>query len=772
MAMNGNTRGMRDTRDARQAVVNLEGTVSEVVYMNPETSFAVIEVDTGEELLPVVGELYGVSEGEELRLTGSYTSHPKFGRQFKALAFERRMPATAAAIKKFLSSGAVKGIGAVLASRIVDTFGDDTMAILEETPGRLTEVKGISPKKADAITAELNQMFGMRAVMMFLSTYGLSPAEGVRVWKKWGTIAIDIVKDNPYLLCSEDIGTEFKKADDIALSLGIPEDSGKRLFGAASHVLRHNLRNGHTCLARQTVVQLVSQMTGADPDAIETDIDQRLEDEELFSVQRNREFLFLPAMYNAERYIALRLSMMLQNRFFVSRNIDKMIEAVETEKGIRYEALQKEAIRQALQKSMLILTGGPGTGKTTTLNAIIDLLEQEGMSIAIAAPTGRAAKRISEVTGREAKTIHRLLEVDFGSTENLTFTHNEQHPLKADAVVIDEMSMVDTALFESLLRGCRMGCKLILVGDSDQLPSVGPGNILRDLIDSGCVPTVELRQVFRQAAESRIVTNAHRIVAGEYPDLATKDNDFFFLRRNNAGSVLSTVTELVSKRLPASYGYSPLEDIQVLTPQRKGDLGVYAINESLQQVLNPPQKGKREYKSTFATFREGDKVLQTRNNYDIEWEKPGTTEKGMGIYNGDIGIIRHIDLVGSSMEIDFDDRRCSYTLDMAGELELAYAVTVHKSQGSEYNAVVLPIFGGYDKLYFRNLLYTAVTRAKKLLIIVGSESRVYQMVDNNRKMLRYTGLRWFLQQEAGSKPAETPDNDAEQTVLGNADEQQ
>ena len=469
-------------------------------------------------------------------------------------------------------------------------------------------------------------------------------------------------------------------------------------------------------------------------------------------------------MYQAERYIALRLSMMLQNRFFVSRDIDKMIEQVERDKGIEYASLQKDAIRSALTQSMLILTGGPGTGKTTTLNAIIDLLEQEGLSIAIAAPTGRAAKRISEVTGREAKTIHRLLEVDFGSKEKetLTFVHNEQHPLKADAVVIDEMSMVDTALFESLLRGCRMGCKLILVGDSDQLPSVGAGNVLRDLIDSRCVPTVELKQVFRQAAESRIVTNAHRIVAGEYPELNIKDNDFFFLRRNSASAVLSTVTELVSKRLPASYGYSPLEDIQVLTPQRKGDLGVYAINDSLQQALNPPAKGKREYKSTFFTFREGDKVLQTRNNYDIEWEKPGTSEKGMGLYNGDIGIIRRIDLIGSTMEIDFDDRRCSYTLDMASELELAYAVTVHKSQGSEYSAVVLPIYGGYDKLYFRNLLYTAVTRARKLLILVGSESRVYQMVDNNRKMLRYTGLRYFLQAETGKLKPEAVQEEQEQ----------
>ncbi len=743
----------------REPVISIEGTVSEVVYMSPETGFAVIEVETDEELLPVVGELYGVSEGEELRLTGSYSNHPKFGRQFKAMAYERRMPATAAAVRKFLSSGAVKGIGAVLASRIVDTFGDDTMTILEETPGRLTEVKGISPKKADAIIKELGQMFGMRSAMNFLSSYGLTPAEGVRAWKKWGPITVDVVKDNPYLLCDEEIGVEFKRADEIALSVGIEADSGKRLFGAASHVLRHNLRNGHTCLARQTVVQLVMRLTGVEEAAIEADIDQRIEEEELFSVQKNREFLFLPSMYNAERYIAMRLSMMLQNRFFVSRNIDEMIDRTEAEKGIHYKSLQREAIREALQKSMLILTGGPGTGKTTTLNAIIDLLEDEGLSIAIAAPTGRAAKRVSEVTGRDAKTIHRLLEVDFGSSEVTTFVHNEQHPLKADAVVIDEMSMVDTTLFESLLRGCRMGCKLILVGDSDQLPSVGPGNVLRDLIDSGCIPTVELKQVFRQAAESRIVTNAHRIVAGEYPDLKTKDNDFFFLRRQSAAAVLSTVTELVAKRLPASYGYSPLEDIQVLTPQRKGDLGVGALNESLQAALNPPQKGKREYKSTFATFREGDKVLQTRNNYDIEWEKPGTGEKGMGIYNGDIGIIQRIDLVGGTMEIDFDGRRCEYTLEMAPELDLAYAVTVHKSQGSEYSAVVLPIFGGYDKLYFRNLLYTAVTRARKLLIIVGSESRVYQMVDNNRKMLRYTGLKWFLRQEAGKPAAESSETE-------------
>lgn len=727
----------------RQDVVCISGIVDDVTFVNPETGFAVIELNTGEEILPVVGELYGISAGEELRLTGTYASHPKFGRQFKALAYERSMPSGAVAIRKFLSSGAVKGIGAVLAGRIVDQFGDDTLEILEQTPGRLSEVRGISPKKAETLTLELQQLFGMRTVMMFLTSYGMTPAEAVRVWKKWGVISIDVIKDNPYLLCGEDIGADFKKADDLALAVGIAPDSGKRIFGAVAHVLRHNLRNGHTCLARDKVTLLASRLLeSVSQDDVEMDVDQRLEDEELFSILRNKEYLFLPGYYMAERYIALRLSLMLQNKCFTQRNIDRMINDVESSKGIQYESLQREAIRQALSQSILILTGGPGTGKTTTLNAIIDLLEQEGLTIAIAAPTGRAAKRVSEVTGREAKTIHRLLEVDFGSKEQLQFVHNENDPLRADAVIIDEMSMVDTLLFESLLRGCKMGCKLILVGDSDQLPSVGAGNILRDLIDSGCIPTVELKQVFRQAAESLIVTNAHRIVGGEMPDLTVKNNDFFFMRRANASSVAQTVTELVSERLPRTYGYSPIEDIQVLTPQRKGDLGVYTLNDALQQALNPKVSGKREYKGTFCTFREGDKVLQTRNNYDIEWDKNG--EKGMGVFNGDIGIIKMIDLPTATMVLDFDDRICTYTFDMVNELELAYAVTVHKSQGSEYDAVILPILGGYDKLYFRNLLYTAVTRAKRLLIIVGSESRVMQMVENNVKTLRYTGLKFFL----------------------------
>ena len=723
-------------------MVQVRGTVEEVLFANPENGFAVIELDTGEELLPVVGELCGVEPGEELTITGSYGSHPKFGYQFKAAVYERSLPTDISAIRKYLASGAVKGIGPKLAGRIVETFGEQTLAILEKDPGRLSEVKGISARKAEELVQEFNQMFGMRMVMIFLSSYGLSSSQGVRIYKKWGPMAVELIKANPYVLCTGEIGVDFEKADKIALSLGLPRDNPERVFGGIAHLLRYNLRNGHTCLAREVVAAKTAQLLRLPQEAVEEEIGCRLGREELFSIQRNREYLFLPEFYGAEKYAAFRISFMLKNRYFETRSVDGMIDKIEREKGITYESLQREAIRQALSRSVMILTGGPGTGKTTTLNAIIGLLEEEGLKIAIAAPTGRAAKRISEVTGREAKTIHRLLEVDFSEESRDKFLHNEQNPLDADAVVIDEMSMVDSLLFEALLRGLKLGCRLILVGDSDQLPSVGPGNVLRDLIDSGRIPTVELKQVFRQAAESLIVTNAHRIVAGEMPDLSAKDRDFFFLSRGNAESAAQTVVDLAAVRLPKSYGLSPLSGVQVLAPQRKGELGVYALNERLQEALNPRAKGKSEYKGSLFTFREGDKVLQTRNNYDIEWDKGG--EKGVGIFNGDIGIIREIDHPSAEMTIEFDERVCTYSFDMANELELAYAITVHKSQGSEYDAVVLPILGGYDKLYYRNLLYTAVTRAKKLLVLVGSRSRIAYMVENNLRTLRYTGLKYFL----------------------------
>lgn len=728
---------------AEQEMVELKGTVEQVLYEDASSGFAVVEIDTGEDYVPAVGNLQGVAPGEALTLTGQYVSHPKFGYQFKVALFERSLPESTAAIRKYLASGAVRGIGAALASRIVDTFGDETLEVLEKDPGRLSQVRGISAKKAEELTREFGQLFGMRTVMIFLAGHGIGSAQSVRIYKKWGPLTTDLLRENPYLLCDDEIRVDFGTADRMAASFGIDRGAPQRIYAALCHVLRYNLRNGHTCLNRDKVVLLARKLTGLSEDPVEIEIDERLQKEELCSmVRKGKEFLFLPGYYAAEKYIAFRVELMLRNRFFETRDVDAMIDRVEKEKGIQYETLQRQAIREALSRSLLILTGGPGTGKTTTLNAIIELLEQEGMKLAIAAPTGRAAMRVSEVTGHEAKTIHRLLEVDFSEEGRSGFIHNEQNPLNADAVVIDEMSMVDVELFEALLRGIRPGCKLILVGDSDQLPSVGAGNVLRDLIRSGRVPTVELKQIFRQAAESLIVTNAHRIVEGEMPDLTKKNRDFFFLSRLSEEAAAKTVVELAAQRLPKSYGMSPLTDIQVLSPQRKGTVGVYELNVRLQAVLNPPSPEKKEHKSGFFTFREGDKIIQNRNNYDLEWDKNG--EKGMGIYNGDIGRICSIDAASAVLEADFDGRVCSYPFEIIGDLELAYAVTVHKSQGSEYDAVVLPIVGGYDKLYFRNLLYTAVTRAKKLLVLVGSAKRIEFMVENNVKTLRYTGLRFFL----------------------------
>ncbi len=739
---------------AEREMVQLRGTVEQILYEDATSGFAVVEMDTGEEYLPAVGPLQGVAPGEALTLTGQYVAHPKFGYQFKVVLFERSLPETAAAIRKYLASGAVKGIGAALAGRIVDAFGDGTLDVLEKDPSRLAEVRGISQKKAEALIKEFGQLFSMRTVMIFLAQYGLSSSQSVRIYKKWGPLTTDLLKQNPYLLCGDDIRVEFQVADRMAASMGMERTSPERIFAAVTHVLRYNLRNGHTCLVRDKVVLLTQKLIGLGEDSVEIEIDNRLDAEELCVLRRKgKDFLFLPGLYEAEKYIAFRVELMLRNRYFETRDVDAMIARVEEQKGIVYEELQRRAIREALSRSILILTGGPGTGKTTTLNAIIELLEQEGMKLAIAAPTGRAAMRISEVTGHEAKTIHRLLEVDFSDESRSRFLHNEHNPLDVDAVVIDEMSMVDVELFESLLRGIRPGCKLVLVGDSDQLPSVGAGNVLRDLIASGKVPTVELRQIFRQAAESLIVTNAHRIVRGEMPDLTVKDRDFFFLSRLGEEMAARTIVDLVAERLPKSYGFSPLADIQVLAPQRKGTVGVYALNARLQERLNPAAPDKREHRGILCTFREGDKVLQNRNNYDVEWDKNG--EKGMGIYNGDIGRIRSIDNASASIVIDFDGRVCSYPFEMAMDLELAYAITVHKSQGSEYDAVVLPILGGYDKLYFRNLLYTAVTRAKKLLVLVGSAKRVEYMVGNHRRNLRYTGLRYFL---AGEGAESDPDS--------------
>ncbi len=727
----------------QQDIEELCGTVEDIIYRNADTGFAVINLGVSDELVCVVGSLATVEVGEELRVMGKFGSHPTYGYQFKAEAFDRQLPATAGAIMRYLASGAIKGIGPALARRIVDRFGDETLEKIELNPSCLSQVKGISPKKAEALAEEFKHVFGVRRVMLFLAKFGVSPTAAVKVWKLWGPDAVRLVTENPYLLCEEDVGLPFETADAIADAYEMDKSDGNRINAAVRYVLSGNLTNGHTCLPYKKLIQAAEMLLGVGNDAIDSSLQDMVARDLLILVERNQPYYYLPDLYVAENYIASRISEMVGELVFETENADGLIDAEERRLGIEYETLQRQAIRAALCENIMILTGGPGTGKTTTLNGMIDILEEQGKVVYLTAPTGRASKRMSEVTGREAKTIHRLLEVEYSPEGRLRFSRDESNRLECDVVVVDEMSMVDTLLFEALLRAMKPECKLILVGDSDQLPSVGAGNVLRDLIDSECVTIVTLKEIFRQAAQSLIVTNAHDIVKGELPDLDRKDNDFFFLSRENISQAADTIVQLVCERLPRSYGYSPVKDIQVLCSSRKGELGVEMLNTRLQAVINPESPEKRQVRVGQYLFRVGDKVMQVRNNYDLPWVKDD--EKGVGVYNGDIGTIFAIDTHNGYIIIDFDGRIVSCTIEMAEDLELAYAVTVHKSQGSEFNAVVIPVLGGYDKLYFRNLLYTAVTRAKQLLILVGSKKRLEYMVKNNRKMLRYTGLKQFLQ---------------------------
>ena len=729
-------------------LIHIEGTVETVLFCNEQNGYIVLDLDTGGDYVTVVGELGTIEEGEELRLTGKYVTHPKFGAQFRAEACERKLPATETAILKYLSSGVIKGIGPTLAKRMVEEFGDKTLEVIENTPEDLVKVKGMSAKKADEISQEFRRIFGIRALMIFLAGYGVSPSVAVSAWKRWGQFAVEQIKANPYILCTQGIELEFSKAEEMAAKLEIPKDSPGRIRAGICYILTHNAFNGHTCLPEDRLKETAVKLLDVGEEVFDDNLSAACDDDELCVYDKDgRSFVFLQDFFRAEQYISSRLSVM--NDCFKDTGTDysKLIDIEEKTKIITYADKQREAISLALSKGFLILTGGPGTGKTTTLKAIISLYEQRGMKVMITAPTGRAAKRIADLTGYPAKTIHRLLEVMYDKSGQLKFKHNEQDPVSCDVMIIDEMSMVDTLLFESLLRALKLSCRLIMVGDSDQLPSVGAGNILKDMIDSGRLTVVALNEIFRQAQQSCIITNAHKIVNGEEPDLSRKDSDFFFMQRLDAEGAAVTVTELCSRRLPDAYGYSPLDDIQVLCPSRKGILGSVEMNKMLQRVLNPPKKELSEVKGILFTFRDGDKVMQTKNNYDIVWKKDG--ENGTGIFNGDIGIIVKVKRGEGTVVIDFEGRIAEYSLEMLEQLELAYAITVHKSQGSEFTAVIIPLLGGFDKLYYRNLLYTAVTRAKKMLIIVGSKSIVEKMVHNDRRTLRYTCLRHMIESELG-----------------------
>lgn len=723
----------------------LTGTVEHIVFCNDDNGWTVLELDTGDTIETVVGVLPRVQVGENLRLQGDWTEHPSFGRQFKATACESTLPTDEAAILRYLASGAVKGIGPATAARIVDRFGADSLRILEEDPQELAKIKGITLAKAREMGRSFCSQFGLREVVMTFASYGLTANEALRAWKHFGAATINKIKENPYLLCSSGLYIGFERADQIAMALNGDKQDGNRLEAGILYVLRHNQSNGHTCLPRDKVIPTAAALLEVPQESVESAADRMVDSFQLRQQDlEGRTFLFLPRMFEAEAFIAVRMRLMSGITTVSAEDIELRIQAMERNFHIEYEQQQRRAMVEAIATGSLILTGGPGTGKTTTLRGIITLLESMGETVAIAAPTGRAAKRISQLTGHEAKTLHRLLEVKWDESDSPVFDRNEKNPLEADAVVVDEMSMVDVPLFESLLRAVKTGCRLILVGDTDQLPAVGPGCVLQDLIDSGTVPVVQLTQVFRQALESRIVYNAHRIVSGQPMELDNK-GDCFFMPRPSAAEVTQTVLDLCCRRLPAAYGYTHLNGIQVLCAGRKGDIGTAEINRRLQAELNPEDKKKAEMTVEGMTLRVGDKVMHNRNNYDIPWIRDDG-ENGSGIFNGDIGVLEEIRLREDILTVRYDDRVATYTKQDAQDLELAYAITIHKSQGSEFDAVVMPLFRNTPHLCYRNLLYTAVTRAKKLLILVGSRDTLERMIENDRKTLRYTGLKTFLLQ--------------------------
>lgn len=734
----------KTAEDIAEGLITIEGCVDSVLFKNSENGYIVLDLETKSDTVTVVGVLGEIDAGEELTVTGKYVVHPKFGDQFRAEYCQRRMPVEASAILKYLSSGVIKGIGPVMAKKIVEKFGSGSLEVIETNPEKLLDIKGITKNRAEEISREMKRINGIKTLMMFLSQFKILPSAAVKVWKRWGRFSEEMIRENPYILCRNGIDLDFSAAENIAEKQNIPKNDQNRIRAGIFYVLSRNTLNGHSCLPCDKLTKAALTLLQCTEEEFRSALEAECDDGNLVIFEKkDREFVYIAEYFKAEQYITDRLSLLRGCFIDSGDDCSKLIEIEEQTKNIEYAEQQKKAISLALSQGFLILTGGPGTGKTTALKAIISLYEQRGMKVTIAAPTGRAAKRIADLTGYPAKTVHRLLEVVYDSTGELKFKHNENEPLSCDVMIVDEMSMVDSLLFEALLRAMKLSCRLIMVGDSDQLPSVGAGNLLKDLIECNRLTVVRLNEIFRQASQSMIITNAHKIVNGEDPILTCKDSDFFFMQRLDGREAENLVTELYCDRLPKAYGYSPYEDIQVLCPSRKGILGVTELNRILQEKLNPPEQGRSEIKSRIYTFRDRDKVMQTKNNYDIVWKKG--TEEGCGIFNGDIGTIIKIRKGENTAVIDFEGRIAEYSQDSIDQLELAYAVTVHKSQGSEFNAVILPLLGGYDKLFCRNLLYTAVTRAKKLLIIVGSKNAVEAMVANNCRTLRYSCLKYMLE---------------------------
>ena len=731
----------------------IEGYVEHIIYRNEDNGYTVLNLMVKGKETTCVGIFEYVGEGELLELHGGYVEHTTYGQQFKVDSYETRIPEDTIAMERYLGSGAIKGVGAALAARIVRKFGEDTMRIIDEEPERLSEVKGISEQKAREIARQMAEKSEMRSAMMFLQQYGISVALGVKIYARYGSGLYSVLKENPYRLAEDIQGVGFKIADEIAGRIGIHTDSDYRIKSGLLYVLSLAAGDGHVFLPRSVLLARASELLGVEASLMEKHVmdlamDRKVILKEMDFGDRREPVVYGSAFY----YLELNTARMLKDLDVSSSQpeeaIRKRLDFIEKKNQLTLEELQRQAVIEAVNHGVLVITGGPGTGKTTTINAIIQYFELEGLDIYLAAPTGRAAKRMTEATGYEASTIHRLLELSGlveDSSAGAHFERNQDNPLEADVIIIDEMSMVDISLMHALLSAVQVGTRLILVGDVNQLPSVGPGSVLKDIIDSGAFQVVELNRIFRQASESDIVVNAHRINAGLDVRLDNKSKDFFFLKRYDADIIIGSVVYLVQKKLPPYVKAKPLE-IQVLTPTRKGLLGVEHLNQVLQKYLNPPDPKKREREHGDGLFREGDKVMQIRNDYQLEWEIRGQygipVEKGVGVFNGDMGIVEEINTFAETMTVVFEEcRYVEYSFKQLEELELAYAVTIHKSQGSEYPAVVMPLLGGPRMLMSRNLLYTAVTRARTCVTIVGSEATFQEMIRNKQEKNRYTSLK-------------------------------
>lgn len=724
--------------------LRLEGKVDGVVYRNDENGYTVLRLAAQglDEPATVVGCMPGVSVGEQLVVTGTWGCHPSYGAQFKAKTMERSLPEGADAILEYLSSGAVKGIGAITARRLVEEFGGETLAVLEEHPEKLNAIKGMTPKRARQIGEAFKEQMGMRRLLDFLRRHGLSADLALPLYRLYGLDALERVKDDPYLLTQPGLDVVFQTVDALAVELGVDAADPQRLEAGLLFELRHNAGNGHTFLPVDKLLPATTRLLNLEsPETLLSALESlERRRETVRETALGRDSVYLAELYEAETYVAARLEEMARPELAGPKDLDRVVARIQAEQGIEYAPLQREAVELAARRQVMLLTGGPGTGKTTSLRGVLALFESMGLETALAAPTGRAAKRLGETCGQEAYTIHRLLETHFDDvTGKLVFTHGQDDPLKADAVIVDETSMVDIPLMAALLKGLRSDCRLVLVGDPNQLPSVGPGCLLADLLKSGIIPAISLIEIFRQAAMSAIVRSAHEIHHGIVPQLRSFDGDFFFLKRYQPQKAVDTIVELVKTRLPAKMGI-PSNQVQVLSPTRRYLTGTANLNRELQAALNPPAPDKPERPFGSVTFRLGDRVMQVKNNYDVMWLDRGKGESGLGIFNGDIGEIVEVEQGGGSLTVDFDGKQVLYTPEALGELELAYAVTVHKAQGSEYPAVVLACLEAAPMLLTRSVLYTGVTRAKSLFIGVGDERVFARMVENNRPQRRYSAL--------------------------------